>query len=986
MPDADVTHRIAAALAEIIMNMAERRMPDGDDGSDSSARNQRLVLSAAVYRLLRGDHVPSAVRTGQRQDEPSAAPGRRIGPARRAVGTKLRHFTAALTAPGEGDPANARQLAERAVKVLRAFAECTVVVAEADRTPATLIVTVPSRALHGPGSGVADDESPGTAAPRWRYPGSWRWLHPDRWNWIVPRARLRIDLLLPSSEADRQVEVRLPEGVALDPSRPRDLRAELEIRTAEPPPARQLRMLVAQLVSAPAAWVTPLYQALADLARAKAAAALESLREHRVAAAPGTHTGTGNYRRRLERPDQALGQILSQGRQPGLVAELARWQADASEPPGPMQRRATVEVASPDVVVARARMIEDASQRAAPTRARICVHIAVTDAEHFSIAQFSGWMSALLMTVVLGFFLVETTLGRSSQPISPEVLAIVLTLFSAIQAGRIEQPDRSTLRGLISQAGSGLIVASVMPAVVLAVALAFSRSTAWVVGWAAAAITGQLLLQFLLHQRVSRRRAGGAPSGRPPRKDVRRPADLVFFTDALDYSHYEVLHSSWWRSTTGGALLVGRQAYGFVTWQHGDPRQSLRSMLQSGRPAGRRGTRRPDMPANVLALQRSGTARQSLTFAVFRDEPRRGWAPAARRDMARVDLDPGRLTPSTEVSGVISVFVGLPCGQGLPTVARHPVTEVLRAASEQRLTVLEVQLPLPPPGLAYADLLWARVQVALTEDYDLDRLTPLLTSIGQLTSALVGVQTAPESMPWMLSPRPPAPGRGQVIRARDLDVIRASGLDQAEDSAARTWRIVALCADWRLGIEARLLDGLDPGLELGALTSATLFGKAVMLLLAHQAEPDSQRPVTTDDLVSVPVDRCQSSAELGEASEDPLLQVHMRTPDRPGATLEVLEALRATVAEMAPGAVAGRDWDVWYARSDVSSGLANIQLTAQLAADPQAPAHGKPVSDWGPAECSAIAQRALALAAARTSPDLGLPENTVISVDLMRIP
>ena len=76
---------------------------------------------------------------------------------------------------------------------------------------------------------------------------------------------------------------------------------------------------------------------------------------------------------------------------------------------------------SPGAVVARARQIEDASQRAAPTTARIGVHIAVTDSEHFSIAWFSGWMSALLIVVVLGFFASEATLGIRSPKISPEV-------------------------------------------------------------------------------------------------------------------------------------------------------------------------------------------------------------------------------------------------------------------------------------------------------------------------------------------------------------------------------------------------------------------------------------------------------------------------------------------------------------------------------------------------------------------------------------
>ena len=48
---------------------------------------------------------------------------------------------------------------------------------------------------------------------------------------------------------------------------------------------------------------------------------------------------------------------------------------------------------------------------------------------------------------------------------------------------------------------------------------------------------------------------------------------------------------------------------------------------------------------------------------------------------------------------------------------------------------------------------------------------------------------------------------------------------------------MAICADWRMGIESTVLSTLDHGLQLAALTSVTLFGKAVMLLLGHR--PDS---------------------------------------------------------------------------------------------------------------------------------------------------
>jgi hypothetical protein len=1032
LADADITHRIAAAITEIIVNMAVPRLPDSGNGNLSSIRAQRLMLSAAIYRLLRGDHVPASVLSGQtpaRQAE--VRPVQRIARARRDVGDLLEYFAGLLIpaeASGSDDAAGTRRLTERATRVLLAFAESTVVVvaAEFGHSPATLTVTVPSRALHLalPGAVEAD----GTAAPPARRPASWRWLYPGRWNWILPRALLQIDLLLPSAEADRQVQVSLPEGVALDPSQPRSARAGLEIKTRQPPPIRQLRQLIGQLVKA-SQWPTPLYQSLADLARAKAAASLESLREHQVGAAPGqvpltaaeSSDATREFRNVLGEADRILGDITAGGKTPALHSLLTGWQQASGRLDQHLQRRSATEAVSPGAVVARARQIEDASQRAAPTTARIGVHIAVTDSEHFSIAWFSGWMSALLIVVVLGFFTGDATLGIRSQAISPEVLAIVLTLFSAIQAGRIEQPDQSTMRGLLAQAGSGLIVASIMPAVILAVALAFSTSTAWAIAWAAVSLSLQLLLQLMLRQRLRKKLA----TGRQETDGPAPAAGLTFHTDAPDYSHAQILHSPWWLSTTADALMVGRQAYGYVAWQHGGP-QSLSSLLQGGRPAGEPPEAAPasllEQPANVLALQRSSMAAQSLTFAVFRDEPEGDWNPAPD-EVIKVDLDPGRLAPTERVSGIVGVYLGLPRGGGVLAVPDHPVTAVLRAAADRRLTVLEVQLPVPPPIASYADLLWARVRIGLHDD-DIGQLTPILLDIAGLAGGersgprpVVGVQTVPDGTPRILNPRPtatqPAAGSGQagvrgLVLARDLDVVAASGLGNIESPAARTWRVMAICADWRMGIESTVLSTLDHGLQLAALTTVTLFGKAVMLLLGHQPDgqparelngPPGSAPALADRGISVCVDKWLSGtdlgADLGAAGKYPLLRVHMRTPDRPGATLEVLDSLRMTLKEMAPGSLDERDWNVWYARAVVASGnVALIQLTAKLAVDPDLSSAGrKPVSAWGQPEFSTIERRALALAAHKMSASPGravndrdLPANTVISVGLVKTP
>ena len=1102
LPNADIRHRVAAALTEIILNV-EAWLPDAGDRRFSATRDHRLVLSAAIYRLLRSEHVPTdvlALKVAPRRAADGHLP--RIGRVRRELGELLEHYSGLLTRPvgqnGDSvarDRASARRLTERALMVLRAFAESAIVVVTADRghTPTVLTVTVPGRALHQAPARSAELAGPVTAgARRWAGPGLRRWLHPA--NWILPRASLQIDLLLPSADADRLVQVNLPEGISPDPSRPLDTRAELEIRTERPLPVRQLAELVVQLTQVSGNWPIPLGQSLADLAEAKADAVREALRDHRAGPAQGmpaiTRTEssalTREFRRRLDRLSAVLGHIAARGLTPTARHELAdAWGSQHDQEGGtwlqiPMQRRTTTDTISPDVVVARSRMIEDASQRAAPTEARMQVHIAVTDSEYFSTSQFSGWMSILLMLVVLAFFIAGRAHHLDGSQVSAEVLAFVLTLFSAIQVGRIERPDRSTVRGMLAPAGNPLIIASILPTVILAVALAFSCVAAWAITWAGICSGSQLLLLrlwFLMRRRALAR-------GRQPTAGEQPHSGLTLYTDTPDYSHTDVLRSGWWRNTTADALMVGRQAYGYVVWQHGTP-QTLRSLLQGGQPAaGAQASWMPDwwrnrraplrerlpgikqaiggpaayldgdpgsgnasaglspleQPANVLALQRSSTGAQSLTFAVFRDEPKADWKPA---EVVKVDLDPGRLAPVEDVCGVIGVFVGLVRGQGLLPIGEHPVTAVLQAAAQHRLTVLEVQLPVPPPAAAYADLQWARVQLGL-QDGDVKRLTPLLSDIEKLavaassqprtdhgrmwprdgkaaTGVVMGVQTVAEGIPRILNPRPAAANPGPaaeptetaacsapLVLASDLDVVASSGIDRRENASAKTWRVMAICADRYVGIESEILGRLDPELGLAGLTAAILHGKAVLLLLAHRqgrhdqwtspaAGHDATGPTALTGGGPVYLDKWQSRLDLGATERYPLLRVHMRTPDRPGATLEVLESLRETLREMAPQSLGERDWNVWYARVVVAHGnIAKIQLTVRLAIDlTTTPAVGKSVAQWGLPEFAKIERQALAAAARKlvaarhssgtANPDLDVAEDTVISVRLVNM-
>ena len=388
--------------------------------------------------------------------------------------------------------------------------------------------------------------------------------------------------------------------------------------------------------------------------------------------------------------------------------------------------------------------------------------------------------------------------------------------------------------------------------------------------------------------------------------------------------------------------------------------------------------------------------------------------------MHQVYLDASQLAPASDVSGVVGVFLGLPKDAGLLTFADHPVTAVLRAAASDhsRLAVLEIQLPVPAPSVAYAELQWTRVQVGL-RDGDYGRLASFLNDMQALAvgpaapGLVIGVQTVSEGIPRILNPPPaaanPGPGAEQaetgparLVLASDLDVVAGSGLHRTESARKQTWRLLAICSDWRSAGEIEILGRLDPGLELAGLTSAILHGKLVILLLGHQSGERGSHdqallaPPGSDSQAIVYLDKWQSRQQLGVSLRQPLLRVRMRTPDRAGATLEVIESLREAFREMAPGWLTDRDWKVWYTRTVVTAGhAAVIQLTVRLAVDPAITPQHHPIECWGPAEMSQIERRALALAAGKMAAsgtgsvaDLGLdaPEDTVISVNLITTP
>ena len=189
------------------MNVIAARLPDISYRAFSVSRDHRLVLSAAIYRLLREEQVPALLLSGNGPmrtvlHEPLA----RIDRARQEVGAVLAVFADLLRTPAEGNQAgvsSARQLTERAILVLNAFTKSAVIVipASCDQAPTVLTVRLPGKAMHLAEATWSDVFGP-TATSHRRGTRLRRW--PRRWrltNWILPSASLHLDLLLPSAGA-----------------------------------------------------------------------------------------------------------------------------------------------------------------------------------------------------------------------------------------------------------------------------------------------------------------------------------------------------------------------------------------------------------------------------------------------------------------------------------------------------------------------------------------------------------------------------------------------------------------------------------------------------------------------------------------------------------------------------------------------------------------------------------------------------------------
>jgi hypothetical protein len=200
MPAADLQHQISAAMAEIIAKMAvSYRPPEPNQEQPVATRDQRLLLSAAIYRVLR-QRSDQAQPGGGDEDarqatSASAIDSPRLTEARTKLAKIVGYFDPLISAAGDRD-ARARlatddalpaALARRAVKVLLALRESLIVVVlmNYDLAPSVLSVRVPPRGLKV--------SSASLLKPR---------------TWIVrPAGRLEIAVLLATADADRQIQV-----------------------------------------------------------------------------------------------------------------------------------------------------------------------------------------------------------------------------------------------------------------------------------------------------------------------------------------------------------------------------------------------------------------------------------------------------------------------------------------------------------------------------------------------------------------------------------------------------------------------------------------------------------------------------------------------------------------------------------------------------------------------------------------------------------
>lgn len=951
VPQSEARRWIAAALAEIVLDMApEASAVDAD--RRPLGRDHRLLFSAALYRVLReaGDGAQVTTQPAEPRFNLSAGTGR-LEQARQDVRPLLVGLHTVLHSIDIGPGMlNERPelLIRRAARVLHALS-----------APSTIVVVGISPAPTATAYSV-------TLAPR---P-----LERER-HFLLrnSRAQVRIDLVLADPDADRVVEVQLPDGVSYGPDRS----VEAEVQLHQPP--RSLRH-VTELILQISDRITPptadpvndaVLHCLADFTSARIDVARDTFRFHRTSAQQAL--GTPLVEAVPEWLDRLRAELRDVTADPGnraawaKVSRTCQQQIDDSPQVQELHQVQQTErdgrrpsifrvleagLSGPRTAYVRLPAVENRAVRASPGLAQLRLVIAAGDSGQQHAARYSGLMSLLVLTAVLVYLKVFPG------DVDEQVLASALTLFAAIQAGRIDHPDRSSLRGILAAGTSWVGVAPVLPTVLLGVALAFSHTSTWALTWIALLVqaTLQLVLQLSLRRApswIERRRRPG----------MRLVTDLA---QAPDHERVDVLRSSWWRSTTAGALLLGRPAHAYVV-EHlrNEDNGSLLPTLAAARVRDL-----SDTPANILAVLRAGTLARSLTFIVFREYPE-GWS--QRDDAIKIDLDVNRLIAHEAPVSMIDVFIGQELGRS-PAISEHPVSKLLQALRDRQSLVLDCQMPCLPPKGGSRHRCWGRIRVGLRSD-EVASLSQLLDGIaGAIGSTrdhdvdlLIDMST--QTPPRWIQGRPISSSGVSDLTPAEMDVVRHLGAGPEPDQ----WVEVAACGYTHPGVESDILDDVQaahPELQLAGLTTALLYGTSVVFVLGHLPPTAGTRALSFPTPTSPPgrsspgsessgsglngrsvrpsqpsivlgsgelilVRPLTTAQVLGPESGGRLLRVHARSSDQPGTLSLLAEHLRTGLARVAKiSAAETPDPHVWYVQTEVAYG--RLAKTRMLIALPEA--------------------------------------------------
>ncbi len=918
VPPAEVWRQLAAALSEVLVTRLHRRTGVRDGEGGPATRDAQVLLAAVLARVLTRPPADAAGPAAGTRATGATPRGNRL----RLAQTRLRERLEAEVAAAVQEDARRRQpdadlaadedarstLTSREAEIVQAIRGSTLVVVPVDPTgpPTSFTVGMPARSL--------------VRTPPGRH---------------ASVARLRVALLVPSTHADRVLEVVVPDGVRCLGTGESDgggrpvVDARIEVRA--PQQFEQLRLLLDRMLRPerpPHGWVR---KQLAELAVVKLHAAIHCLRHHYVLDGDPART-------------DELMQALRDLREPldeeahGRVVDLASaWSRVAPLLPERLLRRLERSTTSPGSVRFRATAIEEFTLRSEPTEAYVDLVVVPGESPTLGTARAVNWINVLVLAGIAALL----ALAHATNGSRAEVLATLLTIFPTIQASRLRQPDATQLAGLLTMRHFKVGLLTAVPGLMLAGVLAFAPEGGWLLAAALVAVA----LQLGCHVWI--RFLGDPPTGRAVRRR-RRPRVVLETVRAADHAAFDVLRAAWCRSLTGDVLLLGRTAHPYVVVDRDEP-GSLADLLTGAQgelpehgPAPRSGFRRvllrdfrlgePDAPdpavcepVNLLGMLRGTAVGRSATFLVFRDPPQPDWLAAAARmrdpggqpgrEIRPVALERGRHAPPEPPDWVLDVMIGLPGDDTDVDLRAHPLTRVAGAARRANFTLLNVQLPTPPPLQDVAERQWLRLRVGVPyrRGDSLRKLVRFLAALDTLRTwdgllvhlrevpqmeTLDATQTAPEdSFDELPGARVASVGKTRVGRlVTDADVrVPARAADDS-------WRLIAVCAPPRSALLAEVLDALSEhaGMRsLAAAVSGVLNGTAVVFLLCRP-EPGTGRDhsgtarrlkeaLLPHRAVVQLLDGVRPTL-LGGAPR-PLLRVQIRTPDRPGVMQDLLREL-----------------------------------------------------------------------------------------------